>query len=65
MSEQKYLQIASHYEACLERSGDTYRGVDWPRSEDVDTRYRVMMEVVRPCLCNWRGRLHHLGVARV
>jgi SAM-dependent methyltransferase len=48
MNEKNYLRIAAHYEACLERYGDNHRGVDWPRPEDVDVRYRVMVEVVRP-----------------
>lgn len=43
----KYLKIISHYEACLERYGDTHKGVDWPKEEDVNTRYRVMLEVIK------------------
>lgn len=42
-----YQEIVSHYEACLERHGDTHLGVDWPREEDVIKRYRIMLEVVR------------------
>ena len=48
MNERKYLSIAAHNEACLERYGDTHRGVDWPRAEDVEVRHRVMLEVMRP-----------------
>lgn len=48
MVEKKYLSIVSHYEACLEQYGDSHLGVDWPRSEDVQKRYRVMLEVIRP-----------------
>ena len=44
---QKYRQIVSHYEACLQRHGDTHLGVDWPKIEDVDRRHRVMQEVIR------------------
>jgi len=47
MSEKKYLEIVAHYEECLERYGDTHLGVDWPRPEHVDIRYRVMLEVIR------------------
>lgn len=47
MAEKKYLEIVEHYESCLQRHGDTHLGVDWPRAEDVATRYRVMLEVVR------------------
>ena len=42
-----YLQLVDHYEACLERHGDTHLGVDWPRQNDAEVRYRVMLEVVR------------------
>jgi SAM-dependent methyltransferase len=47
MAEKKYLDIVSHYESCLERHGDTHRGVDWPKLEDAVTRYAVMLEVIR------------------
>ena len=47
MAEKKYLDIVSHYESCLERHGDTHRGVDWPKLEDAVTRYGVMLEVIR------------------
>lgn len=49
MSQDKnYLSIISHYEECLERHGDTHLGVDWPKAEDVEVRYRVMLDVIRP-----------------
>ncbi|MET0624611.1 MAG: class I SAM-dependent methyltransferase [Pyrinomonadaceae bacterium] len=47
MAEKNYLDIVSHYESCLERHGDTHRGVDWPKREDAVTRYNVMLEVIR------------------
>lgn len=43
-----YLGIVSHYESCLEKHGDTHLGVDWPKKEDVETRYRVMLDVIKP-----------------
>lgn len=43
-----YLRIVSHYEACLDRHGDSHRGVDWPRAEDVEIRHRVMLELIEP-----------------
>lgn len=46
-SNQNYLKIVSHYEACLDRHGDTHLGVDWPNPQDALTRYRVMLEVIR------------------
>ncbi|MDQ2977238.1 MAG: class I SAM-dependent methyltransferase [Acidobacteriota bacterium] len=48
MADKSYLSIVSHYEACLEQHGDTHLGVDWPKKEDADTRYRVMLDVIRP-----------------
>ena len=47
MEEKKYLRIVEHYESCLKTHGDTHLGVDWPSAKDVDTRYRVMLGVVR------------------
>jgi SAM-dependent methyltransferase len=47
-SEPSYRSIAAHYEACLDRHGDTHLGVDWPNAEDAETRHRVMLDVVRP-----------------
>jgi SAM-dependent methyltransferase len=48
MEARKYLDIVSHYESCLERHGDTHLGVDWPKQDDVTTRHRVMLEVIKP-----------------
>jgi len=47
LAEKPYLSIVEHYEACLERHGDTHLGVDWPKAEDVETRHRVMLDVIR------------------
>jgi len=45
----KYLDsIVKHYEDCLEEHGDTHLGVDWPKLDDVDKRYKVMLEVMAP-----------------
>ena len=46
-TEPGYHSIVQHYEACLERHGDTHAGVDWPNAADADKRYRVMLDVVR------------------
>lgn len=40
--------LVSHYEACFARHGDSHLGVDWPNAADAATRYRVMLDVVRP-----------------
>lgn len=42
----RYLQIVRHYESCLAKYGDSYLGVDWPKAQDAETRYRVMLEVI-------------------
>jgi len=47
MAEKKYLSIVSHYETCLEQHGDSHLGVDWPKADDVQTRHRVMLDVIR------------------
>tara|TARA_B100000508_G_C11445114_1_gene270948 strand:+ start:332 stop:961 length:630 start_codon:yes stop_codon:yes gene_type:complete len=45
--DKKYLNIVKHYESCLEKYGDTHKGVDWPNKEDAVTRYQIMLEVIR------------------
>lgn len=46
MNKKRYMEIISHYESSLEKYGDTHRGVDWPKIEDVDKRYNVMLDVI-------------------
>jgi SAM-dependent methyltransferase len=41
-----YKDIVNHYEECLEKHGDSHLGVDWPKAEDVDKRYRVMLDII-------------------
>lgn len=48
MINKKYLSIVAHYENCLARYGDNHLGVDWPKREDADTRYRIMLEIIKP-----------------
>jgi SAM-dependent methyltransferase len=43
----RYLEIIEHYEACLAKHGDTHLGVDWPKAQDAQTRYRIMLELIR------------------
>jgi cyclopropane fatty-acyl-phospholipid synthase-like methyltransferase len=47
INNQRYISIISHYESCFTKHGDTHLGVDWPNWEDSQTRYRVMLEVIR------------------
>ena len=42
-----YYKIVQHYEDCLDKYGDTHKGVDWPNQDDASTRYRVMLDVIR------------------
>jgi len=42
-----YNKIVEHYEDCLDKHGDNHLGVDWPKQEDVDKRYKVMVDMVR------------------
>jgi len=46
-SAKKYIEIIKHYESCLAKHGDSHLGVDWPKAQDAETRYRVMLEVIR------------------
>jgi SAM-dependent methyltransferase len=48
MDDRKYLNILAFYEDCLARHGDSHLGVGWPKQQDVLTRYRVMLDIVRP-----------------
>ena len=57
----RYKEIVDHYERCLEQHGDTHLGVDWPKKEDVDTRYGIMLDVIRPSRKNDAVTLLDLG----
>ena len=43
---ERYHLLVEHYEACLERHGDSHRGVDWPDPEDAAVRYAVMLDLL-------------------
>jgi SAM-dependent methyltransferase len=42
----QYKKIIKHYESCLEKHGDNHLGVDWPKIDDVDKRYQVMLDII-------------------
>jgi SAM-dependent methyltransferase len=42
----KYSEIVKHYETCLEKHGDNHLGVDWPNINDLETRFRIMLDVI-------------------
>lgn len=41
-----YSKIIEHYESCLEKHGDNHLGVDWPKLDDVDKRYKIMLNII-------------------
>lgn len=43
----RYIEIIEHYESCLAKHGDSHLGVDWPKAQDAETRYSVMLDVIR------------------
>jgi len=49
VNEKKYWTLVSSTEAFLEKYGDNYLGVAWTKSQEhANTRYRIMLEVIRP-----------------
>lgn len=47
MLNKKYLSIVEYYNSCLEKHGDSHLGVDWPKREDAETRYKIMLEIIK------------------
>jgi len=47
MTSTDYLALARHYEACLDAHGDTFKGVDWPNPADLQTRFSVMLDLLK------------------
>jgi len=41
-----YLQIYKHYEECLDKYGDCYKGVDWPNKQDTEKRHNIMLNIL-------------------
>ncbi|AGR78448.1 methyltransferase [Aliarcobacter butzleri 7h1h] len=41
-----YKTIIQHYEMCLDKYGDTAKGVDWTKEEQVEIRYKIMIELI-------------------
>jgi SAM-dependent methyltransferase len=56
-----YHAIIRHYEDCLEKFGDTHRGVDWPNEADAAKRYRVMLDLVKPSMSTAEQTLLDFG----
>lgn len=48
LTDLRYRDIVAHYEDCLARYGDNHRGVDWPRADDAELRYAVMLGLIPP-----------------
>ena len=47
INDKKYLNIVEHYESCLDKFGDSHLGVDWPKKDDADKRYGIMLELIK------------------
>lgn len=48
MADADYRAIIRATEERLRQHGDCHLGVGWPKAADADTRYRVMLDVIRP-----------------
>jgi SAM-dependent methyltransferase len=48
MVDADYGAIIRATEERLRQHGDCHQGVGWPKAEDAETRYRVMLAVIRP-----------------
>lgn len=42
----EYKKIIEHYEHCFEKYGDTPAGVDWTQADQVEIRYKTMLELM-------------------
>lgn len=42
----QYDSIIKHYEKCFDTYGDSAKGVDWTKEEQVDIRYKTMLELI-------------------
>lgn len=49
------INIIKHYEDCFDKYGDTPKGVDWTKEEQVDSRYKTMLDIIY-----YKERLFHL-----
>lgn len=46
MNKPVYMNIAEHYEKCFREHGQTAKGADWPNEEDLNTRFKTMLDIV-------------------
>ena len=56
-----YFNLVKHYESCFMNYGATPKGVDWPKKEDVVTRFNIMIEMLKPWL-NHKAKLKLLDL---
>jgi len=47
MTSTDYYCLARHYEACLDSHGDNFKGMDWPNPQDLQTRFSVMLDMLK------------------
>lgn len=47
MSNLKYEAIYKHYEKTFDKHGANHKGMDWPKKEDLISRFAVMLELIK------------------
>lgn len=52
MVDADYRAIIRATEERLRQHGDCHLGVGWPKADDAETRYRIMLDVIRPQTSN-------------
>ena len=45
--DKKYEILYKHYEECFKKHGDNNLGVDWPNKNDLLTRYKIMLSIIK------------------
>jgi len=45
-----YFNLVEHYEDCFIQHGATPKGVDWPNTQDLMTRFEIMLKGLQPLL---------------
>ena len=52
-----YKVLKDHYESCLAKHGEGHLAVDWPNEDDAKTRHRVMLELTRGFVPDYRNEI--------
>jgi SAM-dependent methyltransferase len=48
----KYIELQIHYENCLAKYGPNSKGMDWPNSDDLIKRFKVLTSIINEDLSN-------------